>query len=101
LGLLRTARTKTGASLMAGPMTKVTSEGTDYERIGGELGLTALLSDFLSRVRGDIMIGFHFQGVDFARLLQHEVAFARQHLGGGGSYTGRPMHAAHAPHRIL
>lgn len=84
-------------------MTQPTTQSTasDFERLGGEVGLTAILSDFLARVRGDIMIGFHFQGVDFKSLLRHEVAFAREHLGGGGTYEGRPLHAAHAPHRIL
>jgi len=75
--------------------------GTDFERVGGEAGLRVLLRDFLSRVRGDVMIGYLFQAVDWERLLELELEFARQHLGGEGPYSGRPLHAAHAPHRIL
>jgi len=74
---------------------------TDFERLGGDARLRRVLSDFLERIRKDVMIGFHFQGVDFVRLLELELEFARQHLGGPGTYGGRPLHAAHAGHRIL
>ncbi len=63
---------------------------TDFDSVGGEAGLLAILSDFLQRVRRDVMIGFHFQGVDFARLLTLEFEFARQHLGGTGPLRRAP-----------
>jgi truncated hemoglobin YjbI len=75
--------------------------GSDFELLGGEPGLLAILRDFLQRVRGDVMIGYHFRNVDFARLLTLEFEFSREHLGGPGPYSGRPLFAAHAPHRIL
>jgi truncated hemoglobin YjbI len=78
-----------------------TAAPTDFELVGEEAGLSAILRDFLERVRRDVMIGYHFDGVDFTRLLQFELEFAREHLGGPGGYSGRPLHAAHAPHRIL
>jgi hemoglobin len=78
-----------------------TQDPTDFELLGGEPGLLAILRDFLERVRRDVMIGYLFQGVDFDRLLRLEFEFSRQHLGGPGSYGGRPLFAAHAPHRIL
>jgi len=84
---------------MTGPASE--DAQTDFDRVGGEAALTSVLHDFLERVRGDIMIGFHFQGVDFKELLRLEVEFAREHLGGSGRYSGRPLHAAHAAHRIL
>lgn len=81
---------------------EVSSAGpTDFELLGGEAGLLTILRDFLQRVRQDVMIGYHFQGVDFERLLTLEFEFSRQHLGGPGEYGGRPLFAAHAPHRIL
>jgi truncated hemoglobin YjbI len=78
-----------------------TAAPTDFELVGGEVGLSTILRDFLERVRRDVMIGYHFDGVDMTRLLRFEVEFAREHLGGPGDYSGRPLHAAHAPHRIL
>jgi hemoglobin len=78
-----------------------TTAPTDFDLVGGEAGLSAILRDFLERVRRDVMIGYHFDGVDFTRLLQFELEFAGQHLGGPGTYSGRPLHAAHASHRIL
>jgi len=74
---------------------------SDFELLGGEAGLLTILSDFLQRVRSDVMIGYHFRNVDFARLLSLEFEFSREHLGGPGPYSGRPLFAAHAPHRIL
>lgn len=77
------------------------SEISLIERLGGEARLASIVDDFVDRVLGDMMIGFHFKGVDVPRLKQREFEFARGHLGGGGTYTGRPIAAAHAPHKIL
>lgn len=74
---------------------------SDFERLGGEAGLRAVIEDFIKRVTSDMMIGFHFRGVDHARLTQMEFEFARAHLGGAGPYSGRPLRSAHAPHRIM
>lgn len=74
---------------------------TDYEIIGGSAALTAIVRDFVGRVTRDIMIGFHFDRVDKERLVLLETEFAAEHLGGPEHYTGRPLHAAHAGHRIL
>jgi len=69
--------------------------------LGGEAVLREVITDFIGRVTGDVMIGFHFRGVDRSRLIELEFEFARRHLGGQGIYTGRPLHKAHGPHRIL
>jgi hemoglobin len=69
--------------------------------LGGEQRLREVVFDFVGRMAKDVMIGFHFRGVDLARLVEHEVAFARQHLGGDAGYAGRPLDVAHRPHRIL
>jgi hemoglobin len=74
---------------------------TSYERIGGEAGLRPIVDDFVDRIYDDFMIGFFFHGVDRARLKELEFQHAAEHLGGPAKYTGRPMRAAHAKHRIM
>lgn len=73
---------------------------TDYERIGGETGLRAIVEDFIGRVYGDLIIGFFFARIDKEQLIAHECAFAASHLGGPAQYEGRPLPAAHRPHPI-
>jgi hemoglobin len=72
-----------------------------YDRVGGEVGLRAIIDDFVDRVFADAMIGFMFGRVDRERLKQLEFEHAAAHLGGPVQYTGRPLAKAHAPHRIF
>lgn len=73
---------------------------SDFDRVG-EARLRAVLTDFVSRVRDDVMIGFLFARVDPARLTELEIQHAAAHLGGPDRYEGRPLREAHARHRIL
>jgi truncated hemoglobin YjbI len=82
-------------------MTQSSLEPSLLSLLGGEGVLRRVVSDFVSRVSSDMMIGFHFRGVDLARLEQLEFEFARAHLGGDGTYGGRPIGTAHRAHRIL
>ena len=66
-----------------------------FSRIGGD-ALRAVITDFYSRVFGDVMIGFMFEGKDRARLIEKEWELAAAMLGADVKYTGRPLHAAHA-----
>ena len=68
---------------------------SDLSRLGGEVGLAALIDVFIDRVACDVMIGYLFGGVDLKRLKRREVAFAAHHLG-GTPYAGQSMRAAHA-----
>lgn len=77
------------------------SEETHLERLGGDEALHAIITDFVTRVTSDMMIGFHFRGVDRERLIELEFQFARGHLGGAQVYEGRPLRTAHAAHRIM
>ena len=77
------------------------SDESAYARIGGEVGLRAIIDDFVDRVFADPMIGFMFARVDRERLKRLEHEHAAQHLGGPVQYTGRPLRKAHAPHRIF
>lgn len=73
-----------------------------FERIGGEPALRAIVRDFVARMTSDAMIGFFFAKVDRARLEQKEYEHAAEHLGAPGvAYSGKPLRAAHAPHRIF
>jgi hemoglobin len=71
------------------------------DRIGGEQGLRAIISEFIDRVFDDIMIGFLFRSVNRRALKQLEYQHAAEHLGGPVQYRGRPLAEAHAKHRIL
>ncbi|HXS16530.1 MAG TPA: group 1 truncated hemoglobin, partial [Polyangiaceae bacterium] len=77
------------------------AETTPFERLGGRLGIEPIISDFVDRVVGDIMIGFFFKKVPIDRLKQLELEYACEHLGAHLMYTGRPLKSAHGPHRIM
>ena len=65
-----------------------------FDRIGPEK-LRGVLTDFYSRVFGDVMIGFLFEGKNRQQLIDREYEFTAQLLGGDVKYTGRPMRTAH------
>ncbi|CAN5589509.1 hypothetical protein BH11MYX1_BH11MYX1_42800 [soil metagenome] len=67
-----------------------------YAKIGPEK-LRAVVIDFYSRIFGDLMIGFLFEGKDRGRLIEKEWELAATFLGAPDvTYTGRPMRTAHA-----
>ncbi|AKF10572.1 hypothetical protein DB32_007721 [Sandaracinus amylolyticus] len=73
-----------------------------FEAIGGERALRAIIDDFVARMTSDAMIGFFFAKVDRARLAEKEYEHAADFLGAPDvRYTGRPLRAAHGPHRIF
>jgi len=57
--------------------------------------LRTVLDDFVRRMATDFVIGWLFEGRDLERIIEHEVSFARAHLGGGGVYSGRPIGRVH------
>jgi hemoglobin len=74
---------------------------TDFERIGGEPALRAVIDDFVDRCFDDLMIGFFFARADRGRVKRFEYEHAAEHLGAGARYGGRPLHVAHGAHRIM
>lgn len=66
-----------------------------FDRIGADR-LRAVIEDFYSRIFGDVMIGFLFEGKDRGRLVEMEYQFTAQLLGADLKYTGRSMREAHA-----
>ena len=75
-------------------------KGTLFDLAGGEPGLRRVVERFVDRVFDDVMIGYLFRAADRARVKQKEFEHAAEQLGGPVSYTGRPLAAAHGPHRI-
>jgi len=67
----------------------------------GEAKLRAVVTDFYSRVFGDVMIGFLFEGKSRQHLIDREFEFTASFLGGDVTYTGRPMRTAHAQSPIF
>jgi hemoglobin len=72
-----------------------------FERVGGELGLRAIVDDFVDRVFDDAMMGFFFRGIERKRIKELELQHAAEHLGGPVRYRGRKLDEAHAKHRIM
>jgi hemoglobin len=74
---------------------------TYYEQLGGENKLRPVINDFVDRVFDDIMIGFFFRKAKKERIKLFEYQLAAELLGGPVVYEGRPLHEAHAQHRIM
>ena len=72
----------------------------DFEAMGGEAGLRAIVDDFVERCFRDVMIGFLFQRADKERIKRFEYEHATAFLG-VGEYTGRSLRHAHMRHQIL
>jgi hemoglobin len=76
------------------------TERTLYDELGGEPVLRRVIERFVDRLFDDVMIGYLFRAADRARVKEKEFEHAAEHLGAPIAYTGRPLAAAHAPHRI-
>ena len=76
------------------------TERTLYDELGGEPALRRVIDRFVDRLFDDVMIGYLFRAADRARVKEKEFEHAAEHLGAPIAYTGRPVAAAHAPHRI-
>lgn len=61
-----------------------------------------VVSAFYDAMFDDVMIGYMFRGQDKARLTARETELMAAHFGlPGVTYTGRPLEAAHARHKIM
>lgn len=72
-----------------------------FEDIGGEIALSAIISDFVDRVCADMMIGYLFARVNRERLKRMEFEHAAEFLGAAIPYTGRSLRDAHGRHPIM
>ena len=78
----------------------MSTQPTDFERLGGEAGLRPLIEAVCQAFFSDFIIGFRFEGKDHARIVDKEFEHARRHLGGLGGYSGRPVGTVHQPLKI-
>lgn len=67
--------------------------------------LRSITAELVERMRGDLMIGFHFRNADPERLSELEYQHAAAQLGPSVigievGYEGRSLKVAHAVHRI-
>ena len=76
------------------------TERTLYDELGGEPVLRRIIERFVDRLFDDLLIGYLFRAADRVRVKEKEFEHAAEHLGGPIAYTGRPLAAAHASHRI-
>ena len=69
---------------------------TDFERVGGETSLAAVVDEFYQRVTTDEQVGHYFDGIAMSELKRHQALLLTKVLGGPDTYTGRPLDEAHA-----
>lgn len=79
----------------------MTARGPELFAKIGEAKLREVITDFYSRIFGDVMIGFLFEGKNRQHLIDREYEFTANLLGGGVKYTGRAMREAHAKSPIF
>lgn len=72
------------------------ADGTLFERLGGKPGLASITSRMVDHAVADPKIGIYFKDANVPRLKGLLTAHFCQVTGGGCSYPGRDMHAAHA-----
>lgn len=68
---------------------------TDWEAIGGEPKVAAIMDAFVDRMAADVIVGFLFQGKDLARIKVAETALVSSHMDGPIPYEGRPLVSLH------
>ena len=74
---------------------------SDFDRIGGETALRAIIDEFTATVFDDVMIGFLFDGKPKARIVEMEYRHAAHFLGADVVYNGRSMREAHKASPIM
>jgi hemoglobin len=77
----------------------VETKPTLYERLGGMMGIHAVMDDFMPRLVQDPMLKERFGKVPPLKMLRLKAALSEQMCqatGGPCSYTGKDMKAAHA-----
>jgi hemoglobin len=67
-----------------------------YRALGGQSGLTALMGDFVDRLKADPTIGHFFEDVSRKHLVQQLGDQVCEVAGGPCRYEGETMHKSHA-----
>ena len=66
-----------------------------YDKYGGSGTVQTLVQKFYNRIQNDKELERFFKGVDFKKLIDHQVQFVSQVLGGPITYKGQSMAYAH------
>lgn len=67
-----------------------------YERLGGQVGISAIVRDLIRRHQANPLICARFAKVDVDKLERNVIDFFCAGSGGTQSYSGRDMRTAHA-----
>ena len=76
------------------------NETTLYDKYGGFSTISRIVHDFYDRVRQSPTLMSYFTGIDMDRVIQHQIRFLCQLLGGPVSYEGKTLEKAHLHLRI-
>ena len=71
-----------------------------FERYGGFATLRVVVSDFYDRVLDHEALAPYFEGVDMARMIDHQTKFIAALTGGPASFTDEQLRRAHQKHDI-
>lgn len=67
-----------------------------FERYGGFLGVSRIVSAFYDRVLDSDVLAPYFETVDMRRLIDHQTKFMVQLFGGPASYSNEQLRQVHA-----
>ncbi|MCR9086184.1 MAG: group 1 truncated hemoglobin [Rhodobacteraceae bacterium] len=73
----------------------VTHMTMPFDRLGGFATVRSIVMDFYKRALESDLIGPFFEGVDMARLVDHQSKFVASALGGPVRISDAELHAAH------
>ncbi len=71
--------------------------GSLYERLGGEVALTAAVDIFYRKVLADGSISHFFEDTDMDEQRAKQKSFLSMAFGGPNGYDGKDLRKAHAP----
>lgn len=77
-------------------MTKQSAQPSLFDRMGGQEGITGLITSFYERVLEDPELAGFFEKTDMAKLHRMQVEFFSAALGGPAIYSGRSLREIHA-----
>ncbi len=68
---------------------------TAFDRIGGFAAVSSIVMDFYDRVLDSEKAGDFFEGIDIAKLIDHQTKFVAALLGGPASFSDTQIQRAH------
>lgn len=71
-----------------------------FEKLGGFAAVSKVVNEFYDEAVDNPITAPYFEGMQMDRLIDHQVKFLSQALGGPSQYTGQAMGAAHSRLKI-